>query len=137
MSKGIYKFSPSGELLTEFTQVGPEWKPIPSYFNNKNLKGKDQWEVSKKFSSECISREGIFCWDNYVIALLRQSEEKRERYFYDIYDREGKLLLGGIESTYELLTIDEKGKFYFLLSFSNEGASRIGVFKLKLAESNR
>ncbi len=137
VSKGVYKFSPSGELLTEFTQVGPEYKPIPSYFDNENLKGKDRWEVTERFHSECISREGIFCWDDYVIALLRQSEEKRERYFYDIYDREGNLLLGGIESSYKLLTIDQTGRFYFLIPSSSKGVSRIGIFRLNFSQRRR
>jgi len=103
------------------------------------LKGKDQWGVSKKFSSECISREGIFCWDNYVIALFRQliREEKRAIYYYDIYNEEGNLLFGGIESTYKLLTIDQKGKLYFLLPSSGKGVSRIGIFRLSLSERNR
>jgi hypothetical protein len=110
MEYKIHKYTMTGQLIKRFFESKPYYIPPPKkVFVDMHLRSK---VLNWLHSWTHIIGINIFK-DRLLFVTLKCGAGAYE-YIMDVYNREGSFIKGGLSTNYRLLSIDEKGNFYFL-----------------------
>jgi hypothetical protein len=128
MAYEVFKFSPGGKLIQKFQGKSRFYIPPYKLENPSGVKAINAWmETWTQIANCLVTKDGLI--------LLSLQTHKPTEYVLEIYNPEGKLLAGDIQTNYRLLGKDNEGFLYFLLDGEKKGESqefKIGKFSLNL-----
>jgi WD40 repeat protein len=128
MAYEIFKFSPGGKLIQKFQGKSRFYIPPYKLTSPSGVKAINTWMKTWTQIANCLVAE------NGLILISLQTHKPTE-YVLEIYNPDGKLLAGDIQTNYRLLGKDNEGFLYFLLDGEKKGESqefKIGKFSLNL-----
>lgn len=130
MAYEVFKFSPDGKLIQKFQGKSRFYIPpykLESPSAVKAINAINAWMETWTQIANLVIKDGL--------TLISLQTHKPTEYVMEIYDPNGKLLAGDIQTNYRLLGKDNEGFLYFLLDGEKKGESqefKIGKFSLNL-----
>lgn len=140
-------FDSDGNLLKTFGHTPHYFKPPDPNIRIDYSKFKNQAALKEKLEQLSKSWTKIISLnvinDKHLILQIEMNgliKNIDKKYVLDIWNKEGVLVAGGIQTDYKLLCVDKAGYIYFLLHTDEEKASGkeptylIGKYKLTLTK---
>jgi len=136
----IYKFNSEFKLLEEFGNVPSYYSPPNLPPNEKGVKSINELrEKREKYYASWTQLVNLTVIKSHILILLETNGLKgiKSKFILDIYNKDGDLILGGIQTDYKFICKDKNNNLYFLIYSDEESLEKepqyiIGKYQLKL-----
>lgn len=137
----IYKFDSKFNLLKKFGEVPDYYVPPKLPPNEKGVKSIEELKkIRLKYFASWTQLVNLTVVKSFVLIFLKTNNINgiSTDYIIDVYDKQGNLVIGGIQTDFKFLCKDKNANLYFLIYTNEEEALeknpeyKIGIYQLRL-----